>query len=154
LVQHDRCVPYLVGRISRAVSSAASALYRERLGIGLNEARVVLSLARRPRIIAKDLAEDTTLDKSTISRTLDVLRKGRWVRYVEGRGRGALALTRAGRALHARISRVALRREDLMLRGLSANERATLIEYLTRLLRNLPRANRCDPLSRRAQRKA
>src|SRR5687767_5499110 len=151
LVQRDRFVPYVVGRISRAVSTAASALYRERLGVGINEARVVISLARRPRVIAKVLAEDTSLDKATVSRTLNVLQEERLVRYVDVSGRREFELTRAGRALHARISRVALERESLMLRGFTAHERATLIEYLLRVLRNVPRVNQHDPLSTRVR---
>jgi DNA-binding MarR family transcriptional regulator len=141
-VERDRLVPHLVEHVSRTVSSTASALYRERLGVGLNEARVVISLSRRPRIIAAALAEDTSLDKSTISRTLNGLRARGFVR---GHGaadrRRQFDLTAAGRALHARISRLALQREDLMLGGFTADERATLIEYLLRLLQNIPRAN-------------
>lgn len=137
--RRDCLVPHLVERISRAVSSAASALYRERLGVGINEARVVVSLARNPRVIAQVLADDTSLDKSTVSRTLNVLRTEKLVRYVQVKGRRQFDLTPAGRALHTRIARAALRPEDLMLRGFTANERATLIEFLLRLLRNIPR---------------
>jgi DNA-binding MarR family transcriptional regulator len=110
--------------------------------VGLNEARVVISLARRPRIIAAALAEDTSLDKSTISRTLSGLRKRGFVRgYGAADRKRQFELTRAGRALRARISRIALQREDLMLGGFTADERAALVEYLLRLLQNIPRAN-------------
>jgi DNA-binding MarR family transcriptional regulator len=141
-VRRDRLIPHLVEHVSRTVSSAASALYREHLGVGLNEARVVISLARRPRIIAAALAEDTSLDKSTISRTLSGLRKRGFVRgYGAADRKRQFELTRAGRALRARISRIALQREDLMLGGFTADERAALVEYLLRLLQNIPRAN-------------
>src|SRR3569833_2055961 len=70
VVHRDRFVPYLLGRISRGIASAASILYRKRLGVGINDSSIVIVLARRPRITAKDLSEDTSLNKSVISRSL------------------------------------------------------------------------------------
>ena len=153
LVHRDRFVPYLMGRISRGIASAASILYRRRLGIGINDSRIVIVLARRPRITAKDLAEDTSLNKSVISRSLSTLRTKGIVRIDEREGRREVELTAAGRNLHDRISRVALDREDLMLKGFSAKERETLIGYLHRLMKNVPEANGYDPLSRGQSRK-
>jgi len=153
LVHRDRFVPYLLGRISRGIASAASILYRRRLGVGINDSRIVIVLARRPRITAKDLAEDTSLNKSVISRSLSTLRAKGIVRIDEREGRREVDLTAAGRNLHDRISRVALDREDLMLKGFSAKERETLIDYLHRLMKNVPEANGYDPLSRGQPRK-
>jgi len=150
LVHRDRFVPYLLGRISRGIASAASILYRRRLGVGINDSRIVIVLARRPRITAKDLAEDTSLNKSVISRSLGTLRVKGIVRIDEREGRREVELTAAGRALHNRISRVALDREDLMLKGFSAKEREVLIGYLHRIMKNVPEANGYDPLARSA----
>ena len=148
VVHRDRFVPYLLGRISRGIASAASILYRKRLGVGINDSRIVIVLARRPRITAKDLSEDTSLNKSVISRSLSTLRAKGIVRIEERDGRREVDLTAAGRNLHDRISRVALDREDLMLKGFNAKEREMLIGYLHRLMRNVPEANGYDPLSR------
>jgi DNA-binding MarR family transcriptional regulator len=147
VVHRDRFVPYLLGRISRGIASAASILYRKRLGVGINDSRIVIVLARRPRITAKDLAEDTSLNKSVISRSLSTLRTKGIVRIEEREGRREVDLTPAGRKLHERISRVALDREDLMLKGFSGKEREMLIGYLHRLMKNVPEANDYDPLS-------
>jgi DNA-binding MarR family transcriptional regulator len=149
VVQRDRFVPYLLGRISRGIASAASILYRRRLGVGINDSRIVIVLARRPRITAKDLSEDTSLNKSVISRSLGTLRTKGVVRITDNDGRREVELTAAGRTLHDRISRVALEREDLMLKGFSAKEREVLIGYLHRLMKNVPLANGYDPLSRK-----
>ena len=147
LVHRDRFVPYLLGRISRGIASAASILYRRRLGVGINDSRIVIVLARRPRITAKDLSEDTSLNKSVISRSLSTLCSKGIVRIDERHGRREVELTAAGRGLHDRISRVALDREDLMLKGFSARERESLIDYLHRLIKNVPDANGYDPLA-------
>jgi DNA-binding MarR family transcriptional regulator len=149
VVQRDRFVPYLLGRISRGIASAASILYRKRLGVGINDSRIVIVLARRPRITAKDLSEDTSLNKSVISRSLSTLRSKGIVRIEEREGRREVELTPSGRNLHDRISKVALEREDLMLKGFSDKERELLIGYLHRLMKNVPIANGYDPLSRK-----
>jgi DNA-binding MarR family transcriptional regulator len=106
-------------------------------------------LARRPRITAKDLSEDTSLNKSVISRSLSTLRAKGIVRIEEREGRREVELTPSGRGLHDRISKVALEREDLMLKGFSVKEREVLIGYLHRLMKNVPLANGYDPLSRK-----
>jgi DNA-binding MarR family transcriptional regulator len=153
VVQRDRFVPYLLGRISRGIASAASILYRKRLGVGINDSRIVIVLARRPRITAKDLSEDTSLNKSVISRSLSTLLSKGIVRIGEREGRREVELTAAGRNLHERISRVALDREDLMLKGFTTREREALISYLHRIMKNVPEANGYDPLSRTRPRK-
>ena len=113
LVHRDRYVPYLLGRISKSMASAASVLYRSRLGVGINDSRIIVVLARRPRITGKELAEDTSLNKSVISRSLSTLRAKGIVRIEEREGRREVELTPSGRGLHDRISKVALAREDL-----------------------------------------
>jgi len=148
LVHRDRFVPYLLGRISKGVSSAASVLYRQRLGVGINDSRIVVVLARRPLITAKDLSEDTSLNKSVVSRSLSVLRAKGMVRIDDSNGHRHVELTDAGVDLHDRISQVALDRERLMLRGFSAGEKQKLIGYLHRMMRNVPLANAYDPLGR------
>lgn len=148
LVHRDQYVPYLLGRISKGMSSAASVLYRRRLGVGINDSRIVVVLARRPGITAKELSEDTSLNKSVISRSLSVLRAKGVVRIDHSDGRRQVELTATGVGLHERISRVALDREQLMLSGFSNGERQALIRYLHRMLGNVPRANAYDPLAR------
>jgi DNA-binding MarR family transcriptional regulator len=154
LVHRDRYVPYLLGRISKGMSSSASVLYRQRLGVGINDARILVVLARRPRLTGKELSDDTSLNKSVVSRSLRVLRKKGLVRLAPADGRIEVELTPAGQDMHYRVSWVALDREALMLKGFSAKEKRALIEYLHRMLKNVPLANAYDPLERRARRRA
>jgi DNA-binding MarR family transcriptional regulator len=152
LVQRDQYVPYLLGRISKGMASAASVLYRQRLGVGINDSRILVVLARRPRITGKELSEDTSLNKSVVSRSLRVLRSKGLVRFSPADGRREVELTRAGQEMHDRVSWVALDREALMLRGFSADEKRTLIAYLHRMMKNVPLANSYDPLQGLARR--
>jgi DNA-binding MarR family transcriptional regulator len=148
LVHRDQYVPYLLGRISKGMSSAASVLYRQRLGVGINDSRILIVLARRPRSTGKELSEDTSLNKSVVSRSLRVLRAKGLVRITPVNGRLEVELTAAGREMHGRVSGVALEREGLMLKGFSAAEKQHLIGYLHRMLKNMPLANSYDPLRR------
>ena len=150
LVHRDRYVPYLLGRISKSMASAASVLYRSRLGVGINDSRIIVVLARRPRITGKELAEDTSLNKSVVSRSLRVLRSKGLVRIIPADGRLEVQLTAAGRDMHDRVSVVALERESLMLKGFSNAERTVLIDFLHRMLKNVPLANSYDPLQKHA----
>jgi DNA-binding MarR family transcriptional regulator len=153
LVHRDRYVPYLLGRISKGIASAASVLYRERLGVGINDSRLIVVLARRPRITGKELSEDTSLNKSVVSRSLRVLRSKGLVRIVPTDTRLEVELTPAGWEMHDRVSGVALDREALMLKGFSLQEKQVLIGYLHRMLKNVPLANSYDPLRERAARR-
>jgi DNA-binding MarR family transcriptional regulator len=154
LVQRDQYVPYLLGRISKGIASAASVLYRSRLGVGINDSRILIVLARRPRITGKELSEDTSLNKSVVSRSLRVLRAKGLVRIVPTETRLEVELTAAGREMHDRVSWVALDREGLMLEGFSAREKQHLIGYLHRMLKNVPLANAYDPLEGLARRRS
>ena len=69
----DKYVPYLLGRISKQIASEASVLYRQWLGVGINNARVVISLSRHPGSTATRLSAETGLHKAVVSRSLRVL---------------------------------------------------------------------------------
>lgn len=146
LVHRDQYVPYLVGRIHKSMASAASVLYRQRLGVGINDSRIIVVLARRPRITGKELSEDTALNKSVVSRSLRVLRSKGLVRITDNDGRLEVELTPAGREMHDRVSGVALDREALMLKGFSTKDKQALIGFLHRMLKNVPLANAYNPL--------
>jgi DNA-binding MarR family transcriptional regulator len=128
-------------------------LYRQRLGVGINDSRILVVLARRPRITGKELSEDTSLNKSVVSRSLRVLRSKGLVRIVPTDTRLEVELTPAGWEMHDRVSGVALDREALMLKGFSLQEKQVLIGYLHRMLKNVPLANSYDPLRERAARR-
>jgi DNA-binding MarR family transcriptional regulator len=146
LIPRDQYVPYLLGRVSKGVASAASVLYREWLGVGINNARVVNALARRPGITAMDLTGETGLDKAVISRSLYTLRVKKMIRLdAAARRRRKIELTAEGAALSGRIMRMMLDRERMLLRGFSGPEKMLLIGFLQRMLVNVPYANGYRP---------
>jgi DNA-binding MarR family transcriptional regulator len=146
IAPRDRFVPYLLGRISKGSASAASVLYRQWLGVGINNARVVISLARKPGLTASQLSTDTGLDKAVISRSLNLLRSKKLIRFDDAaRRRRKVELLPAGVALSRRILRVMVDRERLLLKGFAPVEKAALIDYLQRMMANVPAANAYRP---------
>jgi DNA-binding MarR family transcriptional regulator len=146
MVPRDQYVPYLLGRVSKGTSSAASVLYRQWLGVGINNARVVIALARRPGVTAMELSADTGLDKAVISRSLNFLHARKLIRFDDAsRRRRKVELLAAGESLSRRIMRVMLDRERLLLKGFSANEKLALVDYLQRMMANVPAANAYRP---------
>jgi DNA-binding MarR family transcriptional regulator len=146
MIPRDQYVPYLLGRVSKGSASAASVLYRQWLGVGINNARVVIAVARRPSITAMELSEDTGLDKAVISRSLNFLHARKFIRFDDAaRRRRKVELMAAGHALSRRILRVMLDRERLLLKGFSAAEKLALVDYLQRMMANVPAANAYRP---------
>jgi DNA-binding MarR family transcriptional regulator len=139
-------VPYLLGRVSKSTASAASVLYRQSLGVGINNARVVIALARESGLTATQLTEVTGLDKAVISRSLNLLRNKKMIRFDDAaRRRRKAELLPAGEALSKRIARMMGDRERLLLKGFSDKEKAAMVDYLQRMLANVPAANAYRP---------
>jgi len=121
-----------------------SLLYEKRFRITLTEWRVLLTVASRPGLSAIEVGEALGMEKMNVSRAVRSLEKsGRLMRKphkTDGRS-SALAPTAAGRALFATIGPAALKREDLLLAGLSDKERTLMSKLLDRLIegaRRLP----------------
>jgi DNA-binding MarR family transcriptional regulator len=146
IAPRDRFVPYLIGRVSKGISSAASVLYRQLLGVGINNARVVISLARNSALTASELSADTGLDKAVISRSLNFLRAKKMIRFDDAaRRRRKVELLPAGEALSRHILRMMADRERLLLKGFSAAEKMALVDYMHRMMANIPAANAYRP---------
>jgi DNA-binding MarR family transcriptional regulator len=131
----SRYVPGMINHISNKLSRGASALYRERFGIGIIEWRILSQLAIAPGSSARAICEITGLDKAAVSRSFEVLRTRRLVsfpRTATGREQFA-SLSSAGRRLHDRIIEIALERERRLLAPLSPAERQTLVVLLHRI---------------------
>ncbi len=148
-------MPYLLGRVSKSTASAASVLYRQWLGVGINNARVVIALARESGLTATQLTDVTGLDKAVISRSLNLLRTKKMIRFDDAtRRRRKADLLPPGEELSRRIAQMMVDREELLLAGFSGKEKATLVKFLQRMLTNVPAANAYRPTTFTAARPA
>ena len=130
-----RYVPALITHLSNKLSRGASAIYRERFGIGIIEWRILAQLGSSPGSTARMICERTALDKAAVSRSFVVLVERGLIRLSKPSGRREYVadMSAAGRRLHDRIVTLALEREERFLAPLSNAERRTLVALLNRL---------------------
>jgi DNA-binding MarR family transcriptional regulator len=142
VIDHERYIPFLITVISNSLYRAASPVYQTRFGVGVTEWRVLSALAVEPNATANRVCHIAQLDKAAASRSLRVLEKGRYVaiepHQTDARKR-RVELTPLGHELHDKILRVALKRQEEILGGLSRDETLNLISLLQRLRANLTR---------------
>ena len=140
----DSYIPAYLTYLAGKISSGASAIYRPRFGVGITDWRIMAMLACEPWIGAVRICSATGLDKAAVSRSVRDLAEMGLIEVRPDQGdqrRQIIALTRKGVALHDRIVRLAIAREEKLLEGFSAAERRTLIDFLVRLRLQVRAAN-------------
>ena len=124
-----RFFPYRLAVLAERVSLAVSQLYSDRFDLSRAEWRVLAALGANRTMAAKDLGPYSTLDKMQVSRAVARLEQaGLIAREEDAADRRAkiLRLPPAGRSLHQKIVPLVRAREDYILGGLDAAERAAL----------------------------
>ncbi|SEG73823.1 MarR family winged helix-turn-helix transcriptional regulator [Bosea lathyri] len=143
-------VPYFLTAISNTWSRSSSRLYLERFGVGVTEWRVMSQLAIEPAIAAQRICEVIGLDKGAVSRSVASLVAAGHIResadFRDGR-RQVLELTASGYALHDKLIALATAREQMILEGFTAAERAQFTGFLRRLHARLPELRDFRPAS-------
>jgi DNA-binding MarR family transcriptional regulator len=135
----DDYVPYYVRAIANRLAQAASQFYNQKFGIGLNEWSCLATLGKEQEISAARICEMSGFDKALVSRSVNSLEAKGFVetRPAEDHNRKRLIrFTPAGRELYLEIRRLALSREERLLEGFSAQDRAVLLGYLRAMHRN------------------
>ncbi|MDE2362575.1 MAG: MarR family transcriptional regulator [Hyphomicrobiales bacterium] len=137
----ENYVPAFLTWIANKLSSSASAVYRREFGIGIVEWRIMALLAVEPWITSGRICEVIGLDKAGVSRSVRFMQDKKLVetRFRDNNQRRQfIALTAEGIELHDRVVTVARRREEQLLTGLTAEERAAAVALLARMHDNLP----------------
>lgn len=135
----DNYVPYLLNRAGARIAASFSDEVRP-FGITLQMWRALAALTDRDGQTVGDLSGHTSIEISTLSRTLDALQRLKLLdrRRAEGDGRVvSLHLTPAGRAMTRRIIPIAERYERVAVSGLSTRDVATLKRLLRTLYTNM-----------------
>jgi DNA-binding MarR family transcriptional regulator len=139
----DEYVPGLLLWVTNKVSSSASLLYSAEFGIGITDWRVLAFLVIYPWSTASQGCELMGLDKAAVSRSLAfMLERGLLQSRPAGGRKVEYRTSSSGKRLHDRVIVVALAREEALLSGFDAAERAQLVAFLHRLLRNLDAVGR------------
>lgn len=132
----DNYVPALLNFLSNKLAATASKEYKKRFGVGVLEWRMLSMLAVEDHITANRICQVIGLDKGGVSRSLHKLQQSEHVKFevdpTDAR-RQVVSLTAKGWKLHDQILTVALKREQILLGGLSQEEIKTLIGLLRHL---------------------
>lgn len=129
-------VPATLVYLAQKISASASAIYRPEFGVGITDWRIMALLAYEPWIAPVRIAEATGLDKGAVSRSLRDLNEAGIVEVAGGKAnqrRLPVALTAKGLALHDKIVKIALARQERLLAGFSERERVALRGFLARM---------------------
>lgn len=148
-LEPDRHASFLVVALSNRLSASASRAYMRQFGVGVMEWRAMALLAANPGITANQIAQTSGVDKSAVSRAIQLLVRRGDVTVAEDQNdnrRALLTLTPAGLALHDRIIFASLERERLLLTGLNDKERAVLFDLLKRLNANMSLVSAHEPV--------
>ena len=136
--------PYYLVTIGNAISWGSAREYLHRFGIGVNEWRVMAHIANDPGCTGAGISGFLRIDKSVVSRSLKRLVEKGLVGIDARDSMRRVYLTEHGVTLHDDILPIALRREEILLNGLDAAERAQLIEILRKVHANLTEMNEFD----------
>lgn len=133
-------LPYLLSVASNRVSRLFAGRYSAAFGLSIPEWRVLAVIgqanARGSRPTASEIVQRSGMDKAKVSRAVASLLARRLIeRGVGGadRRQQPLALSAAGRAVHAGVVPLARTLEAELLDGLAAEDRARLRDALARL---------------------
>ena len=141
----DMYVPGLLLWLSNKLAGSASQVYRRQFGINVMEWRILSYLAVYQTGTGAQMSQLMGSDKAGLSRGAAVLQDKKLIKSQQGEGRNLeFMLTAKGKAMHDRIIRLALARQDALLTGLSKSQVDDLVTYLNVLLRNLPAVEAID----------
>lgn len=132
-----RYVPFYIRSIANRLFQIDKRLYSQRLDVGLNEWSCLALLMREEDISASRICEVSGYDKAVVSRSVQALQKKGLVaaRSVPSHNRKLLlSLTDKGCEVYRQVEALVLERERLLLDGMSADEKETLIRLLAKML--------------------
>lgn len=133
----ENFLPYRLSIASNALSSRIAAEYENRFGLKIPEWRLMAVLGEGVPRTQRELVAITRMDKVTVNRAAKALADrqliARQAHEVDGRSHH-LELTETGRSLYDAIVPAALSTEEELESRLTANERATLMTILAKLI--------------------
>lgn len=130
---------YLVG-LTNGLTRGASRIYLRLYGVGIIEWRILSILSIGEGFSANDICLRIDLDKAAASRSIRLLEKRGLVttqKDPDDSRRRTLVMTQAGTALHQKLQRIALKRQELMLTGFTRAEHMQLVSLLRRMQNNM-----------------
>lgn len=129
-------LPYRCNNLGERISTSLSRIYVDRFGISISEWRILATLAEHGQLQARQISQQTHMDKVRVSRAVASLQaRGLLARQTcEHDSRAAnISLTAQGTALFREIAPQALAWEQELLQTLDKTQRETLFLLLDKL---------------------
>mgnify|MGYP006276084183 CR=1 FL=1 len=129
-------LPYRLSVVSNKASSLIARAYQARFGLTIQEWRIIAVLGAGEALTAQGLCEATAMDKVTVSRAIRKLDQRGLVRRRRNpsdKRASDVTLSDDGQAIYAEVAPLALRYEQAMAEGLTADEREQLMALLGKL---------------------
>ncbi|WP_404711995.1 MarR family winged helix-turn-helix transcriptional regulator [Sphingomonas sp. MMS24-J13] len=123
--------------LANAMTSGGSRIYLDRFDFGLNEGRITAVLGHTPGMTAAELGAAMAMNKSIVSRSLWTMLERGLIRQTGSARARRNWLTEEGYRIEAQVVAITLARERLLIDGFSAEEKAQLLSFLTRMQANL-----------------
>jgi DNA-binding MarR family transcriptional regulator len=147
LVDRDKSIIIRIHNVYKKMARNASRVYLSLFGVGLTEWRILSVIADGENVTATRICETIDLDKAAASRSISLLKSEGYLSSRssdDGTRSAVLELTDKGLDLHDRILPLSEQREASLLKGLSQQERKTLLDLLKRLQANADELNGPD----------
>lgn len=136
----DTGVTFRMTGVANRLNRSASAFYRSKFGVGVQDWRLLLVLGRSEGLTVGDAATAADIDTAAASRALKILKDRKLVtlEMTSSRGRATIArLTPAGREMCDKLGAAGADRAAQIISGISPDDVAKLHEILGKILANV-----------------
>lgn len=131
--------PYQVRVFYRAVSESIEHIYKSLFGLSVSEWRTMTVLGPDGRMSGSEIVEASSMHKVNVTRAVKKLKQSGYLRQdVNGEDRRmhVLGLTREGREVYRSLIPQVLEAEQLLLNGVTREERETLTRIMAKIRAN------------------
>lgn len=133
-------VPFFLASVHNKLASGASAIYRNKFGIGIVDWRIIAMLAVEQGILAQRICEVIGIDKGAASKTLRTLLANGIVRCEVSKTNERIKywwLSTQGFNLHDNIIKIAIKREEAVIDGVDASDLEAFLRVMRIMRKNL-----------------
>ncbi len=132
----ERFLPYRLSILSNKVSADIARSYHDKFGLSIIEWRIMAVLGEYPGISADEVSTKTQIEKSILSRAINVLRQRNLLNrkfHLTDRRRSILTLTATGIQVYKEIVPMAYQYEQRLLTCFSKHEKLQFSELIDKL---------------------
>lgn len=132
----DSFLPYLVVNLGKRLSSGLASTYQQDYELSVHQWRVLANLKASGKLTAKEVGEETRMDKVKVSRALTGLEERGWIKrepHPTDQRAQLVSLTAQGSRAVSNIIPRALEWEKNLLKSLTENEQRLMLKIIDKL---------------------